>query len=231
MCRFIRPLNPAHSISTISHLVDVTDEVNISANAGVISGLTTRVTNAEGKATSQGNSITSLQNSLTRRTATSVKTDAEALQNLKNTVTQQGKDISTQSSNITSLQNGLNTANAGIDSLVADNDASKRFVGNLLANPSFERGLTGYSGGGAFITVIDAQSPNTGSRILSCGTGTGAALSPWMSQNIAPIKSVFLPAVRLVPFSTPRVIINCVLVAAACCMNCSSGLPAHHGLS
>ncbi|WP_340128673.1 hypothetical protein, partial [Klebsiella pneumoniae] len=76
-------------------------------------------------------------------------------------VTQQGKDISTQSSNITSLQNGLNTANAGIDSLVADNDASKRFVGNLLANPSFERGLTGYSGGGAFITVIDAQSPNT----------------------------------------------------------------------
>ncbi|ELA2894963.1 carbohydrate binding domain-containing protein [Klebsiella pneumoniae] len=157
------------------YLVDVTDEVNISANAGAISGLTTRVTNAEGKVTSQGNSITSLQNSLnTTNSNVSKKADAEALQNLKNTVTQQGKDISTQSSNITSLQNGLNTANAGIDSLVADNDASKRFVGNLLANPSFERGLTGYSGGGAFITVIDAQSPNTGSRILSCGTGTGA---------------------------------------------------------
>lgn len=46
------------------YLVDVTDEVNISANAGAISGLTTRVTNAEGKVTSQGNSITSLQNSL-----------------------------------------------------------------------------------------------------------------------------------------------------------------------
>ncbi|EOE1060517.1 carbohydrate binding domain-containing protein [Klebsiella pneumoniae] len=157
------------------YLVDVTDEVNISANAGAISGLTTRVTNAEGKVTSQGNSITSLQNSLnTINSNVSKKADAEALQNLKNTVTQQGKDISTQSSNITSLQNSLNTANAGIDSLVADNDASKRFVGNLLANPSFERGLTGYSGGGAFITVIDAQSPNTGGRILSCGTGTGA---------------------------------------------------------
>lgn len=157
------------------YLVDVTDEVNISANAGAISGLTTRVTSAEGKVTSQGNSITSLQNSLnTTNSNVSKKADAEALQNLKNTVTQQGKDISTQSSNITSLQNSLNTANAGIDSLVADNDASKRLVGNLLANPSFERGLTGYSGGGAFITVIDALSPNTGTRILSCGTGTGA---------------------------------------------------------
>lgn len=146
-------------------------------------------------------------------------------------MTQQGKDISTQSSNITSLQNGLNTANAGIDSLVADNDASKRFVGNLLANPSFERGLTGYSGGGAFITVIDAQSPNTGSRILSCGTGTGAVSQSVDVTKDRTYKIGVLPAVRLVPFSMPVVIINCVLVAAACCMNCSSGLPAHHGLS
>ncbi|WP_340128672.1 hypothetical protein, partial [Klebsiella pneumoniae] len=68
------------------YLVDVTDEVNISANAGAISGLTTRVTNAEGKVTSQGNSITSLQNSLnTTNSNVSKKADAEALQNLKNT--------------------------------------------------------------------------------------------------------------------------------------------------
>jgi hypothetical protein len=44
----------------------------------------------------------------------------------------------------------------------------RKNIGNLLTNSSFERGLEGFSGGAPFIKVIDAQSPNSGSKILSC---------------------------------------------------------------
>ncbi|MCP6177735.1 hypothetical protein NL439_26070, partial [Klebsiella pneumoniae] len=40
--------------------VDVTDEINNAANATAITNLTTRVTSAEGKITSQGTAITQL---------------------------------------------------------------------------------------------------------------------------------------------------------------------------
>lgn len=109
--------------------------------------------------------------------------NATALQSLQNTVTQQGKDISTQSGNVTNLQNSLSATNTGLANLVADSDASKKIIGNLLTNSSFERGLEGFSGGASFIKVIDAQSPNSGSKILSCGAGTG-----YVSQSIAVTK-------------------------------------------
>jgi hypothetical protein len=59
----------------------------------------------------------------------------------------------------------------------------EKIIGNLLTNSSFERGLEGFSGGASFIKVIDAQSPNSGSKILSCGAGTGT-----VSQSIAVTK-------------------------------------------
>ncbi|HDX8991259.1 TPA: DUF1983 domain-containing protein [Klebsiella oxytoca] len=97
------------------YFVDVTDEVNIAANAGAISSLTTRVTTAEGKITSQGSSIVKLTNDLaTTNGNVNKKADATALTALTNRVTSAEGKLESQSSSITSLQNGLTTANQNI---------------------------------------------------------------------------------------------------------------------
>lgn len=154
------------------------------ANASAITTLQNTVTQQGKDITSSSSAITSLQNGLVAANSNiDRKADATALQSLQNTVTQQGKDISTQSGNVTSLQNSLSATNTGLANLVADSDASKKIIGNLLTNSSFERGLEGFSGGASFIKVIDAQSPNSGSKILSCGAGTGT-----VSQSIAVTK-------------------------------------------
>ncbi|MDX7659684.1 phage tail tip fiber protein [Klebsiella quasipneumoniae] len=154
------------------------------ANASAITTLQNTVTQQGKDITSSSSAITSLQNGLVAANSNiDKKADATALQSLQNTVTQQGKDISTQSGNVTNLQNSLSATNTGLANLVADSDASKKIVGNLLTNSSFERGLEGFSGGASFIKVIDAQSPNSGSKILSCGAGTGT-----VSQSIAVTK-------------------------------------------
>lgn len=154
------------------------------ANASAITTLQNTVTQQGKDITSSSSAITSLQNGLVAANSNiDKKADATALQSLQNTVTQQGKDISTQSGNVTNLQNSLSATNTGLANLVADSDASKKIIGNLLTNSSFERGLEGFSGGASFIKVIDAQSPNSGSKILSCGAGTGA-----VSQSIAVTK-------------------------------------------
>ncbi|HCC8311783.1 TPA: DUF1983 domain-containing protein [Klebsiella pneumoniae] len=154
------------------------------ANASAITTLQNTVTQQGKDITSSSSAITSLQNGLVAANSNiDKKADATALQSLQNTVTQQGKDISTQSGNVTSLQNSLSATNTGLANLVADSDASKKIIGNLLTNSSFERGLEGFSGGASFIKVIDAQSPNSGSKILSCGAGTGT-----VSQSIAVTK-------------------------------------------
>ncbi|MFV3354295.1 phage tail tip protein [Klebsiella pneumoniae] len=154
------------------------------ANATALQSLQNTVTQQGKDITSSSSAITSLQNGLvTANSNIDKKADATALQSLQNTVTQQGKDISTQSGNVTNLQNSLSATNTGLANLVADSDASKKIIGNLLTNSSFERGLEGFSGGASFIKVIDAQSPNSGSKILSCGAGTG-----YVSQSIAVTK-------------------------------------------
>ena len=154
------------------------------ANASAITTLQNTVTQQGKDITSSSSAITSLQNGLVAANSNiDKKADATALQSLRNTVTQQGKDISTQSGNVTNLQNSLSATNTGLANLVADSDASKKIIGNLLTNSSFERGLEGFSGGASFIKVIDAQSPNSGSKILSCGAGSGS-----VSQSIAVTK-------------------------------------------
>lgn len=154
------------------------------ANASAITTLQNTVTQQGKDISSSSSAITSLQNGLVAANSNiDKKADATALQSLQNTVTQQGKDISTQSGNVTNLQNSLSATNTGLANLVADSDASKKIIGNLLTNSSFERGLEGFSGGASFIKVIDAQSPNSGSKILSCGAGSGS-----VSQSIAVTK-------------------------------------------
>ncbi|HGY1289459.1 TPA: carbohydrate binding domain-containing protein [Raoultella ornithinolytica] len=247
------------------YLVDVTDETNITANAGAISGLTSRVSNAEGAITSQSQSLTKLQNDLsTTNTNVDKKADASALQTLQNTVTlqgntlasqgqsitslqgslssanmeiakkadastvqtlqntvtQQGKDITAANSAITKLNSDLSTTNANVskkadagavsnltsrvteaegklssqsesitslnntlNSVQADADASGKIPGNLIVNPSFERGTDGFIGLSAKSTVVEVQTPHSGTRALRIDTGSVAP-----GQNIDFVK-------------------------------------------
>ncbi|HBQ2172666.1 TPA: DUF1983 domain-containing protein [Klebsiella pneumoniae] len=86
--------------------VDVTDEINNAANASAISGLTTRVTAAEGKISTNSQSITQLKGDVsTLQGQIANKADASALQQLQTTVIQQGDKLASQGSAITELQN------------------------------------------------------------------------------------------------------------------------------
>ena len=140
------------------YFVDVTDEVNIAANAGAISSLTTRVTSAEGKLTSQGSSITELTNDLTT-TINNVnnKADATALAALTNRVTSAEGKLESQSSSITSLNNSIAATQS-------DADAAKAIPGNMLANNSFERSFDGWVNSGW--SILAAQNPKSGKYII-----------------------------------------------------------------
>jgi hypothetical protein len=85
------------------------------ADSSALSALETRVTSAEGVNTSQGSSITSLQNSVTTINSTlSTKADASALTALTTRVTSAEGVNTTQGSSITDLQNSLATTNSTV---------------------------------------------------------------------------------------------------------------------
>lgn len=88
--------------------IDITDRYDIDANASAVSSLTSRVTTAEGRITSQGTLITGLRNDLTTTQGqVNNKADASALQSLQNTVTGQGNTLTSQGQAITNLTNSL----------------------------------------------------------------------------------------------------------------------------
>lgn len=134
--------------------IDVTDALAIEANSSATNALTSRVSSVEGTVTSQGQQITSMQNSIKN------KADASAVTNLTNRVTAAENQISSQSQSITSLSNSLNNANA-------DADASKAIIGNMLKNNSFERGFEGWEYVGW--TLLEAQNPKSGKYIIQAG--------------------------------------------------------------
>ncbi|MCV4996074.1 phage tail protein [Escherichia coli] len=134
--------------------VDVTDALAIEANASATNALTSRVSSVEGTITSQGQQITSMQNSIKN------KADASAVTNLTNRVAAAENQISSQSQSITSLSNSLDNANA-------DADASKAIIGNMLKNNSFERGFEGWEYVGW--TLLEAQNPKSGKYIIQAG--------------------------------------------------------------
>lgn len=117
------------------YVIDITDRVDLDATVSAVSGLTTRVSNAEGNISSQSDSITTLNNGLSTLNKTvSTKADATALSSLQNTVTQQGKDISSASGSITSLQSSLNTikvqSNPWIDGTFETYDNGQQLAGS-----------------------------------------------------------------------------------------------------
>lgn len=136
------------------------------ANASAITTLQNTVTQQGKDITSASSAITNLQNGLnTANGDINKKADATALSALQNTVTQQGKDISSQGSSLTQLTNSLNATNDSID-------ASGQIPGNMITNASFERDNGGYSTWSGPASVMVAQSPRTGSKILKIASGS-----------------------------------------------------------
>ncbi|EHS95745.1 DUF1983 domain-containing protein [Klebsiella oxytoca] len=88
--------------------IDVSDEVANTVNAAAISSLTTRVTSAEGKITSQGQQLTSLQNSLGN------KADASAVSSLTTRVTKAEDKIESTASSLTSLNSTVGTLSSTV---------------------------------------------------------------------------------------------------------------------
>ncbi|EMJ5764290.1 DUF1983 domain-containing protein [Klebsiella oxytoca] len=88
--------------------IDVSDEVANTVNAAAISSLTTRVTSAEGKITSQGQQLTSLQNSLGN------KADASVVSSLTTRVTKAEDKIESTASSLTSLNSTVGTLSSTV---------------------------------------------------------------------------------------------------------------------
>ena len=103
----------------------------VSANVSAISGLETRVTEAEGEITASASDITQLQTDLTN-TQTNVSGNATAISGLDTRVTTAEGEITAQSSQLTSLESSLSaldgevsgnaTAISGLDTRVTDNE-------------------------------------------------------------------------------------------------------------
>lgn len=97
---------------------DTQDQLN--ANATAISTTNTEVSRINGLVISQGQSITSLQNSLSTLTTTvSNKADASALTSLDNKVTVLDGTVKTQGTSITTLTNNLNTTTTNANAALA----------------------------------------------------------------------------------------------------------------
>ncbi|HDZ2771859.1 TPA: DUF1983 domain-containing protein [Klebsiella pneumoniae] len=94
------------------HVLDVTDEKDIAANAGAISQMNTRVTAAEGAITTQAQQLTKLSGDLAvTNAAVSQKAEQSAVTGLTTRMTSAEGKLDSQSQQLTSLQNSLTTMN------------------------------------------------------------------------------------------------------------------------
>lgn len=98
--------------------------------------------------------------------AIEIEANASATQTLTQRVTQTEKDITANAAATTAVSSNLTAALADIDNKMA---------GNLVANGGFERGLDSWTQGSTTVaTVIDAQSPHSGGRILKLSAHNSA---------------------------------------------------------
>ncbi|WP_251347135.1 phage tail tip fiber protein [Klebsiella variicola] len=127
--------------------VDVTDEINNAANATAITNLTTRVTSAEGKITSQGTAITQLTADLSTANG-KITANANAITSLQSTVTQQGNTLTTQGQAITKLNSDLSDLSGVVDtkaSAAAVSELTTRITnaeGKITANSTALNSIT-----------------------------------------------------------------------------------------
>ncbi|HHC2311984.1 TPA: DUF1983 domain-containing protein [Klebsiella pneumoniae] len=135
------------------------------ADATAVQDLTNTVTQLGNDLTAANSAITRLTGNLANTDkALAQKADATALATLDTKVTQQGKTLESQSNSLTNLSNSLSQ-------VAADIDASGQIPGNLVVNPSFERGLDGYTGRSTATSVVEVSVPHSGTRALKVDPG------------------------------------------------------------
>ncbi|MHA4441719.1 TipJ family phage tail tip protein [Klebsiella pneumoniae] len=136
------------------------------ADATAVQDLTNTVTQLGNDLTAANCAITKLTGNLANTDkALAQKADATALATLDTKVTQQGKTLESQSNSLTNLSNSLSQ-------VAADIDASGQIPGNLVVNPSFERGLDGYTGRSTATSVVEVSAPHSGTRALKVDPGS-----------------------------------------------------------
>lgn len=135
------------------------------ADATAVQDLTNTVTQLGNDLTAANSAITKLTGNLANTDkALAQKADATALATLDTKVTQQGKTLESQSNSLTNLSNSLSQ-------VAADIDASGQIPGNLVVNPSFERGLDGYTGRSTATSVVEVSVSHSGTRALKVDPG------------------------------------------------------------
>ncbi|MGP6611853.1 phage tail tip fiber protein, partial [Klebsiella pneumoniae] len=113
------------------HVLDVTDEKDIAANAGAISQMNTRVTAAEGAITTQAQQLTKLSGDLAvTNAAVSKKAEQSAVTGLTTRMTSAEGKLDSQSQQLTSLQNSLTTMNTALGKK-ADTSAVSSLTGRV----------------------------------------------------------------------------------------------------
>ncbi|MCG6019114.1 phage tail protein [Acinetobacter baumannii] len=163
----------------------------LDTNAVAINNLITRVSNNEGKITSQGNLITQLNNSINTINGTlSNKADATALNALTTRVSNAEGQISSQGSSIVSLQNDLASTNKAVstkadssalnslDSKVSEIDGRVTRNGNAVTSLqgsvwSIEKGLS---------TKADASALNNYYTKTEADSAASGAIDKFNSQ-------------------------------------------------
>ncbi|HCT5579680.1 TPA: DUF1983 domain-containing protein [Klebsiella pneumoniae] len=136
------------------------------ADATAVQDLTNTVKQLGNDLTAANSAITKLTGNLANTDkALAQKADATALATLDTKVTQQGKTLESQSNSLTNLSNSLSQ-------VAADIDASGQIPGNLVMNPSFERGLDGYTGRSTATSVVEVSAPHSGTRALKVDPGS-----------------------------------------------------------
>ena len=154
--------------------IDVTDEINNAANATAISNLTTRVTTAEGKITSQGTAITQLTADLSTANG-KITANANAITSLQSTVTQQGNTLTSQGQAITKLNSDLSDLSGVVDtkaSASALNSLTTRVTnaeGKITANSNALTSLTSRVGNAE--SAIDGLNETTAANGLAMANG------------------------------------------------------------
>ncbi|ARA40999.1 DUF1983 domain-containing protein [Klebsiella pneumoniae] len=136
------------------------------ADATAVQDLTNTVKQLGNDLTAANSAITKLTGNLANTDkALAQKADATALATLDTKVTQQGKTLESQSNSLTNLSNSLSQ-------VAADIDASGQIPVNLVVNPSFERGLDGYTGRSTATSVVEVSAPHSGTRALKVDPGS-----------------------------------------------------------
>ncbi|EJC3610715.1 DUF1983 domain-containing protein, partial [Escherichia coli] len=100
--------------------------------------------------------------------------NASAITTLQNTVKTQGDNIDSLSSSTTALENSLASSKASVD-------AASQIPGNLIVNPSFERGTEGYTGWSGIATVVTLQVPHLGTKAAKLAAGGSAGVGQKIS--------------------------------------------------